>query len=371
MAAAAPASATRFTVTPIMSDGSVSAPNTDGNLINPWGITQGGATGPFWISNNGSGTSSVLKGGGAHLLPDVTVNPGPSSPTGIVFNGGGGFNVTNGTKSGSSVFIYDTEGGIISGWSPGVDLGQTFLGKDESTLGPGGAVYKGLAIGSDAGSNVIYATDFRNGAVEEFDSGFNMIRSFSDPSVAAGYAPFGAQVLNGKLYVTYALQDSFKHDDVGGPGHGYVDIFNLDGTFDKQLVTLGGKLNSPWGLTIAPTGFGTFTGDLLVGNFGDGTISAFDPTTGAFKGSLLGIDGKPLALGDLWGLINGNGGMGGDLGKVYFTTGIVEESEGLFGSIAAVPEPGTWMLMIAGAGLAGAMLRRRRAASATREALSV
>jgi uncharacterized protein (TIGR03118 family) len=366
MAAAAPASATRFSVTTIVSDGSVPAHHTDPNLKNPWGMAYGPG-GPIWISNNATGTSSVLKGDGSHLLPDVTVNPSPSSPTGIVFNGGGGFNVTNGTKSGSSVFIYDTEDGIVSGWAPSVDLSQSFLGRDFSSSK---AVFKGLAIGSDAGSTVIYATDFHNGMIDELDSSFNVVRSFTDSSVAAGYAPFGAQVMNGKLFVTYALQDAAGHDDVAGAGHGYVDIFNLDGTLDKQLVTLGGNINSPWGLTIAPAGFGTFSGDLLVGNFGDGTISAFDPTTGAFKGKLLGTDGKPLFEGDLWGLINGNGGNGGELGKVFFTAGLVDESEGLFGSIAAVPEPDSWVLLIAGAGLAGAMLRRRRATSAARNALS-
>jgi len=212
-----------------------------------------------------------------------------------------------------------------------------------------------------AGSQFLYASDFSNGLIEQFDSGFNLVRSFGDPTVAAGYAPFGAQVLGGHLFVTYALQDADKEDDVAGPGNGYVDEFNLDGTFVRQLVGQGGEINSPWGLDIAPSSFGEFAGDLLVGNFGDGTISAFDLTTGMFDGKLRGTDGNPIVLGDLWALLNGNGGKGGDTDKVYFTAGVSDEAHGLFGALVAVPvpEPGSWALMLCGFAISGINPRSR------------
>ena len=224
-----------------------------------------------------------------------------------------------------------------------------------------------MGIGTTGGADYLYAADFRNGFVEQFDSSFNFVRAFTDPGVAAGYAPFNTQVLGGHLFVTYALQDATKHDDVAGAGHGYVDMFNLDGTFDRRLVSPGGAVDSPWGLDIAPSTFGALAGDLLVGNFGDGTISAFDPTTGAFQGRLLGIDGNPLVLGDLWGLIWHTGALAGDTGKVYFTAGLLDEAHGLFGSLTAVPEPSSWAMMVLGfAGLGGLMRRNRtRLTSAT------
>jgi uncharacterized protein (TIGR03118 family) len=277
-----------------------------------------------------------------------------------VFNGSPGtFQVTSGGKTGTSAFIFSTEDGTISGWAPSVDTTHAILAADNSMMGAG-AVYKGLAIASTSAGNFIYASDFRNGFVEQFDSHFNLVRSFSDPSVAPGYAPFGAQVLDGHLFVTYALQDGAKHDDVAGPGNGYVDVFNFDGTLFERLVSQGGQVNSPWGLDIAPASFGDAAGKLLVGNFGDGTISIFDLVTGNFMGKLLGEDGKPIVIDGLWALVNGNGGNGGDPNKVYFTAGINGEADGLFGSLSPVPEPSTWALMLFGLGAIGVALRRRR-----------
>jgi uncharacterized protein (TIGR03118 family) len=180
---------------------------------------------------------------------------------------------------------------------------------------------------------------------------------FVDPGITAGYAPFNVQVLDGQVYVTYALQDAARHDDVAGPGNGFVDAFNLDGTFNHRIVSAGGEINSPWGLAIAPSSFREFAGDLLVGNFGDGTISAFDGTT--FEGKLLGRDGNPLHFGDLWALTPGNGTTGSKE-SIYFTAGIVDEAHGLFGQVTVAPEPESWALMILGFGLMGAAIRTRR-----------
>jgi uncharacterized protein (TIGR03118 family) len=195
-----------------------------------------------------------------------------------------------------------------------------------------------------------------------YNSSFGLAGTFTDPNVAPGYAPFNVQNLNGTLYVTFALQDAAKHDDVAGPGNGYVDAFSLDGTFEKRIASMGGPLNSPWGLDIAPASFGAIGGDLLVGNFGDGTISIFNPTTDAYLGKLLGKNGLPIVEGDLWALTNGGGGSDGSPNNVYFTAGVAHEADGLFGVIG-VPEPRTWGLMLAGFGLMGASLRGRRAAS--------
>ncbi len=367
--AAQPACAAGYLITNLVSDGSVPAVTTDPNLINPWGISAG-PTSPFWISDNGTGVSTLYNGDGTKVALTVAIAPplGGSSaaPTGQVFNPSStDFQVTNGTTSGRAVFIFDTEDGTISGWAPSVDFTHSILAIDNSTTGLG-AVYKGLALGNDGTSSSLYAADFRNGLIDQYNSSFGLVRAFTDPTVAAGYAPFNVQVLDGHLFVTYALQNGTKHDDVAGAGNGYVDEFNLDGSFNRRIVSLGGQINSPWGLDIAPANFGAFSGDLLVGNFGDGTISAFDLTSGTFKGKLTDLNGDTIVLGDLWGLINGNGGVGTDPNKVYFTAGLVGEAHGLFGSITAVPEPATWMTMILGLGLVGGMLRRR--AAKTREA---
>lgn len=360
-----PASAaTQVAVTNLVSNGAVPAATIDPNLVNPWGLARS-ATGPFWISDNGTGLSTLYNGAGTKIPLTVTIPPpkgstGTAAPTGIVFNGNAGsFQVTSGGKTGTSAFIFSTEDGTISGWAPSVSTTQAILAADNSALGAG-SVYKGLAIASTASGNFLYASDFRNGLVEQFDSSFNLVRSFTDPGVAPGYAPFGAQVLDGHLFVTYALQNDLKHDDVAGPGNGYVDVFNFDGTLFQRLVSQGGEINSPWGLDIAPASFGDAAGKLLVGNFGDGTISIFDLMTGNFMGRLLGTDGKPIVIDGLWGLMNGNGGSGGDPNKVYFTAGINGEADGLFGSLTAVPEPSSWALMLLGFAAVGIAMRRRR-----------
>jgi uncharacterized protein (TIGR03118 family) len=352
--------ATQVVQTNLVSNGAVPAVTIDPNLVNPWGLAHS-STSPFWISDNGAGVSTLYNGAGAKIPLTVTIPPPPgspagttSAPTGVVFNGNAGSFPVNGT---TSAFIFSTEDGTIAAWAGSLGT-QAAIVKDESSLGAG-AEYKGLAIASTPGGNFLYATDFANGLVEQFDSNFNLVRSFTDASVAPGYAPFGAQVLDGHLFVTYALRGP-TGDDVAGAGNGYVDIFNFDGTLFQRLVSQGAPINSPWGLDIAPAGFGDLAGKLLVGNFGDGTISIFDLLTGNFLGKLLGTDGKPIQNDGLWALMNGNGGNGGDPNKVYFTAGLNDEQDGLFGSLSAVPEPSSWALMLLGFGAVGLAVRRRK-----------
>jgi uncharacterized protein (TIGR03118 family) len=233
------------------------------------------------------------------------------------------------------------------------------------------AIYKGLALGSNGGNALLYATNFLTGKVDVFDNKFSpttLAGGFVDPNLPAGYAPFNIQNVNGKLYVTYALQDATHHDDVAGAGHGFVDVFSTNGVLLKRLIS-NGPLNSPWGIAVAPSGFGKFGGDLLIGNFGDGTINAFDPSTGAFLGKLDGSNGMPLVNQGLWDLSFGNGSQGSSTSDLFFTAGIPGngniEDHGLFGKIgetsAQTPEPGILYLALAGMAVCGLIRRRHRA----------
>jgi uncharacterized protein (TIGR03118 family) len=335
-----------FTQTNLVSDGFVPAPTIDPNLINPWGIAHS-TTSPFWVSDNGMGVTTIYTGAGTlvkvagHDAITIATPPGqtsPASPTGDVFNTAGtGFNISSGGVTGSSVFIFATEDGTISGWNPNVNSGSSILAVDNSQGGTG-AVYKGLAIGQTGDGTFLYAANFRNGTVDVFDQNFNQVNSFTDRHVPQGYAPFNVQVLDGHLFVTFALQDDTKHDDVAGAGHGFVDEFDLKGHLLDRVASRG-PLDSPWGLAIAPSGFGEFANDLLVGNFGDGTINAFDLKNDHFEGKLLDAKGAPITIGDLWALVPGNGSANSDPNKLYFTAGVQNEAHGLFGSLTAIPEP--------------------------------
>jgi len=337
--------AVEFNVTNLVSDGFVPAKTIDPALKNPWGVAFG-PTSPFWISDNHTNLATLYNGAGTKLGLTVSV---PGAPTGQVFNGTSSFAI-GGAKP---FFIFDGEDGTISGWS-----GGTTVATAPTTTRD--AVYKGLALASDGAGDHLYAADFHNGDVEMYTNGFGAPTTFTDPTVAPGYAPFNAQVLNGLLYVTFALQDTDAEDDVPGAGHGYVDVFNLDGTLNRRIASLGDTaLNSPWGLAIAPSSFRELAGDLLVGNFGDGTISAYDLTTGAFVDKLRGRNGAPLVFGDLWALTPGNGAAAGSTQNIYFTAGLSNEEHGLFGALSAAPEPGTWSLLIAGFGIMGLALRGR------------
>jgi len=311
----------------------------DPNLVNPWGIAFS-ATGPFWISDNHTGVSTVYNGAGRPqpsgnpLVVTIPPAPGgtpPGSPTGIVFNPTPDFTLATGKPA---VFIFATEDGSISAWNPSVDATNAVFKGSRS-----GAVYKGLALGNNGSANFLYATNFHDGTIDVYDANFapaSLSGSFADPTLPAGFAPFGIRNIAGKLLVTYALQDADKHDDVPGPGNGFVDVFDTNGHLITRLIS-GGALNSPWGLAIAPNDFGALSRTLLVGNFGDGTIHGYDPSTGTLKGTMLGPLRRPLSITGLWGLIFGNGGQGGDSGVLYFTAGIAGpgqiEDHGLFGEI--------------------------------------
>lgn len=316
----------------------------DANLVNAWGIAFS-ATSPIWIADNGTGVSTIYRADGSPVPLVVTI-PGPSagataSPTGLVFNGTPSFVVSSNGKSGPAIFIFATEDGTINGWSPAVDLQNAIQmvnnsspgGVDNSTLG---AVYKGLATGSKGSNQFLFATNFRDAVVEIYDSNFHFVKSFTDPNAPAGFAPFGIQNINGQLFVTFAKQNDQKHDDVAGPGNGAIDIFDTDGNLLSQFAS-GGALNSPWGLALAPAGFGAFSQSLIVGNFGDGHISAFDIHSGMFKGQLKDILGQPMNINGLWGLKFGSGSaLSGPRNHLLFTAGIGDESHGLFGVLRPV-----------------------------------
>ena len=229
-------------------------------------------------------------------------------------------------------------------------------------------MYKGLASDFNGSQDLLYATNFNSGSVDVYDSSFNPVTvtgGFLDPTIPAGFAPFGIENIGVKLYVTYAMQDADKHDDVAGPGNGFVDVFNPDGTLATRLISQG-ALNSPWGLALAPAGFGAFSGDLLVGNFGDGTINAFDPANGNLLGTIADSLGNPIVNQGLWGLAFGNGAFGTNTDALYFTAGIpgphgAVEDHGLFGDIQLAPEPGTFALAgLAAAGLLVSIKRRAK-----------
>lgn len=315
----------------------------DPTMLNPWGLAFS-ATGPLWAADNNSGLATIysINAGGTTITKaglTVTVQGGRastsdgSSPTGQVFNPTTGFVVTGTAGSGPAAFIFDSESGQITAWSPRADPANALLEFSSPT-----AVYKGLAIAATDQGTFLYAANFNAGTVDVFDSTFqpvNLLGSFHDPFMPPGYAPFGIEEINGLLYVTYALQDAAKHDDVAGPGLGFIDIFTTNGLFVKRLASRG-VLNAPWGLAQAPAGFGSFGGDLLVGNFGNGRINAFDPITGRFAGSMFSDQGKPIAIDGLWSLKFGTASTGGT-NTLLFSSGPNGQADGLIGSINPAP----------------------------------
>ncbi len=320
------------------------ADKLDPALVNPWGIAVS-PTSPFWLSDNRTGlstlyslskTASLAKVALEVTIPLSAKGGKTGAPTGIVapsFYGITGFQAAAGANAS---FIFDSEDGTISAWNTGT---AAIIKVDKSGSN---AVYKGLAMGLVGTTPYLYAANFGAGTIDVFDSTYAAVSlPFKDPTVPAGFAPFNIQNLGGKLYVSYAKQDNAKTDDVAGPGNGYVAVFDTGGNLLQHLISQG-QLNSPWGLAIAPAAFGDFAGNLLVGNFGDGRVNAFDATTGKFNAALQDTKGAPISITGLWALQVGNGGNGGDTSAIYFTAGIAgptgaREDHGLFGSIQAGP----------------------------------
>jgi uncharacterized protein (TIGR03118 family) len=339
----------------------------DPNLVNPWGVAESPAS-PFWVADNGQGVSTLYNdaGGTFTVNPLVVGIPAPGdplnpkgTPTGAVFNTGLAaqqFKISGVDRNGvaamaPAIFLFATEDGTIVGWNPainptGFDLNKAgtygIVAVDNSAQ-PGardGAVYKGLAIAADAvGNTFLYATNFRAGTVEVYDASFHPVRlatgAFADRHLPHGYAPFNVVLSGGRLFVTYAKQDRAKQDDVAGHGHGIVNTFDLSGGSLARFAQHG-HLNSPWGLVQAPASFGQFAGAVLIGNFGNGRIHAFDAASGKFLGAVINSVGQPILIDGLWSLSVGNGKAGGDAGAIYFSAGPNGEKDGLFGSLRPV-----------------------------------
>jgi uncharacterized protein (TIGR03118 family) len=293
----------------IVADTPDGAATVDANLLNAWGLAFS-TSGVMWVSDNGAGVSTVYDTLGGKKPVTVTIpshSGNTGAPTGIVFNATTTFVIPGG---GTAHFIFAGEDGTIAAWSSGT---AATIVADRSASG---AVYKGLAMSASGGANFLFATNFHNNTVDVFDSTFTFVKSFTDPSVASGYAPFGIQGVGSQLYVTFAKQHGPDNkDNEAGAGNGYVDVFNADGTMAKRLVS-NGALNAPWGIAVAPLGFGSFGGDVLIGNFGDGRIGAYDPTTGAFQGLVGDSTHTALVIDGLWALEFGPGTASG---KLFFT----------------------------------------------------
>lgn len=318
---------------------------TDPNLVNPWGIYASAAS-PFWISDAGTGLSTVYSsatsGNGVFsiaavkaIVPPSAKGANPSVATGGIANATGGFQI-----QGKNVnFIFVTADGTVSGWGAAIDPTHAQLMVDNSSSG---AMYYGLAVSATSANPapMLYAANFKTGGIDVFDTNYKPVTlpgtPFVDPQVPAGYAPFNIWNLGGKLYVAWAKQNSGKTFAVSGAGNGALSIFDLNGVLIQHVAT-GGSLNAPWGIAIAPATFGAFANDILVANFGDGTINAFDPKTGAAMGALADQNGNAIAISGLWGLLAGNGGNGGDPNAIYFTAGTGGQQHGLFGSLQAAP----------------------------------
>ncbi len=305
------------------------AAKTDPNLVNPWGLAAI-AGNPWWVSDNGTGLSTLYDGLGNIESLVVTIPPSASAlpgstgtPTGIIANSSSDF--------GGAAFVFDSEDGTISSWS-GAPSATIKIDKGAA------AVYKGLTVAQLNGNSVLYAANFRAGTVDAFDTNFKQVAlsatAFKDPKLPAGFAPFNVQTLNGNVFVAFAKQDSAKHDEIDGPGLGLVDEFDSQGRLIMRFQN-GPFMNAPWGLAVAPSNFGTFSNDVLVGNFGSGTIIAFDPSSGKVKGLLKGANGKAVAVPGLWAIAFGLGGTTGPSNWLYFTAGIKAEAHGLFGYIVA------------------------------------
>ena len=321
MSLASFARADSYSWTNFQSDIAGVAQHTDPNLVNPWGMAASSTGSTIWVSDNGTGVSTLYRQDGTARSLIVSIPARErgkgANPTGVVRNGTSFFKVTNGTNSLPAIFIFVSEDGTISGWNPDINPTNAIV----AVKGKGDNIYKGVTLGMANGHNFLYATNFHQGQVDVYHENFNLVKtkSFADPSLPKDFAPFGIRNFNGQIYVTYAKQGPGKKDDEAGPGNGFINVFDTSGTFVTRLVS-NGDLNSPWGLAI-------IEGDeLWVGNFGDGKINNYDPTTGASLGTIHRADGTPLQFDGLWDMLPLGSG-------VYFTAGIGDEEHGLFGLI--------------------------------------
>ena len=318
--AASSAGRNAYVVTELVSDQKALVGPPDTNLVNAWGLTSL-ATSPWWVADNGANVSTLYTAAGVKVALTVNVN---NAPTGAVSNASTtSFKVSKGMTAAPARFIFATEEGTILGWNPTVSP-DAVLAVDHSGSG---AVYKGLALASTAAGDFLFATDFHNDKVDVFDSNFQPVTTtggFEDRHIHKGFAPFGIQNVKGSIVVTYAKQDKDKHDDVAGQGHGFVDMFDTNGVLVTRIAQHG-QLNSPWGIAMAPAGFGAFSGDLLIGNFGDGQINAFEPKHNGkfeFAGQMRGADHKVLVIEGLWALQFGKGATNnGPVTTLFFTAG--------------------------------------------------
>jgi uncharacterized protein (TIGR03118 family) len=327
------------------------ATTIDANLSNPWGLVTAPGL-PFWIADNNSNLATLYSGTGEIQTNAVTGSAEvgiaipasaaglPANPTGQVYNGGSGFLVPTSAGQEPALFLFDGEGGTIAAWAK--DSGETAVtAYDDGVVnGANHAVYKGLALGTVNGATFLYATDLHNNKIDVFDTDFNkpadMQGKFVDPTIPAGFVPFGIAALGGQLYVTYAKQDAAMHDEMTGAGLGYVDVFDFSGNFVSRFAS-GGALNAPWGMALAPAGFGSLEGSLLIGNFGDGKINIFTPNGTALAtsmGALTVTNGGTFAIPGLWSLVFGNGDADKPLTTLFYTAGFADQTDGVFGSIS-------------------------------------
>jgi len=359
--------AQRYIQTNLVTDGNtpgVKAAHTDGQLLNPWGLTRSTGS-PWWVADNVAGVSTLYDGTGTKQGLVVTIPPPKNTPvtnppfvaapTGVIFNGSSDFAVTPGTPA---HFIFCTEDGTISAWA-GSSMATLKADNSKNPDAADGAVYKGCTSGDVNGTRYIYAANFRSGQIDVFDTNFNQVHlqqhsdhdsswrgrdaddrdsdgAFQDERIPRGFAPHNIQNIGGSLIVAYARQDGPRHDAVKDGG-GFVDIFSPSGKLEARLQS-GPWLQAPWGAVWTPRDFGELSNRLLIGNFGSGTIAAFDGFDGHFIGFMLDENSKAIVIDGLWSLTFGNGAGAGPYNSLFFTAGINDEMGGLFGTLTADPK---------------------------------